>query len=633
MQRRSERLPVPNRKYQEASVEAPKIPKKMQANKDIKTKKKEKQEQQKKVLEKKKVNAAQKKNEKEKEEIANVIYTNKLLKQKRLEELYIPDDEISTKINKSLIKMKVLFDNEKLSYPDSLINGTQLLEVKPADYQQPKQILWSKFKAGEYHTADSNSDIKSISAKIKTFTNQFPSFQKYKDVEDMSWIINHHRELFHEMIEHITAISQTKSKLSPSSFKAFINVILRILRLGYNSKSTPLYVKYSMILEDVSKSIKDRESEQSLNDVEKTKFLEWKYVVLERNKFEKEFNDVKDIASKKDEAFKLNQSLILTSLYTLTPVLRREVASLYFTHKKPLDKRGDYVYFHPKGGVSLELYEVKKRHGYISIPLNYREEKTPTGISKFILKNQEHLANLLKESYELYKREPVFVNESQYRRGKIVAVKNASVCSRLGKIYSIYNVNVGASSLRSSYITYLNNLFIKKTGNVLTAREKDEIAEKYMRTTREQLDTAYAKIFRTTDVSEIALDAIALDDDNNEIQVKKENEINEEEEEIGYERNPLVTNLIKPVYERHLERINNAYRNSKPIEVKDDNGEVKITTEAREQKRVYYHIRDKFAISRQRILREYHSSTRLRKLTDKTIAKYNFTEEELTKAA
>ena len=634
MVRRTQRVPVPNKKYID-DYDKPQInkgKKKVQTN--IKTKKIEKKEKQKVILEKKKKKIIEKKqNKKQEGDDANIIYNTTQAKQQKLEELYIPKDDLTEQINKSLIKLKVYFKNTKVDFPNSLINGVHLLDVKPEDYKEPKKVLWSKFIKGEYHTKDSNSDIKGIAPKIKTIINQLPSFKVYKDEEDMTWIIIKHRLLFYEIVEHVV-----NNKLAPSTFKGFINVMMRIIRLGYNSKNTPIYIKYSIIQDDISVSIKSKETEQQLNDHEKTKYLEWKYVMLERNKLENEFNLIKNKVLSKNEAFKTNLDLILASLYTLTPVLRREIASLCFTDKKPKDKKGNYVYFNSNGRISLELYETKKKHGYISIPLNYREENDPSGISLFLLKNQQHLAILLQESFKLYPRKNIFVNVVQYNKGKEVAVTIASVANRLNKIYKKYSVNIGASALRSSFITYLNNLYIKKTGNVLTSKEKDEIAEKFMRTSRQQLDDAYNKIFRNSNVFEIPLDAILFDDDGNLIEKVNDIEHNDfennndddddDDDDIGYDREEHITKPIIPVYDRQLERVNKAYKESKQITIVDDNGKEKVTTEAREQKRLYYHKRDKFLLARQRILREYHGSKK-RNITKQTIEKYKFTEEEL----
>jgi hypothetical protein len=155
-----------------------------------------------------------------------------------------------------------------------------------------------------------------------------------------------------------------------------------------------------------------------------------------------------------------------------------------------------------------------------------------------------------------------------------------------------------------------------------------------MRTSRQQLDDAYNKIFRNSNVFEIPLDAILFDDDGNLIE--KVNDIehydfennDNNDDDIGYDREEHITKPIIPVYDRQLERVNKAYKESKQITIVDDNGKEKVTTEAREQKRLYYHKRDKFLLARQRILREYHGSKK-RNITKQTIEKYKFTEEEL----
>lgn len=97
-----------------------------------------------------------------------------------------------------------------------------------------------------------------------------------------------------------------------------------------------------------------------------------------------------------------------------------------------------------------------------------------------------------------------------------------------------------------------------------------------------------------------------------------------------YYKSDNIDTQDKSSYEKHLDRINNTYRNSREITVTDEYGKEKTTTEAREQKRLYYYKRNKYEMNRQRILREYHSS-RKRNLTKQTIDKYKFTTDELYK--
>ena len=53
--------------------------------------------------------------------------------------------------------------------------------------------LLSKLENGDYETASSKSD-KNISATINFFRNNLPSFKKYKTDDDISSVINQHRQ-------------------------------------------------------------------------------------------------------------------------------------------------------------------------------------------------------------------------------------------------------------------------------------------------------------------------------------------------------------------------------------------------------------------------------------------------------
>ena len=71
------------------------------------------------------------------------------------------------------------------------------------DYLKPiKQIpLLSRLEKGEYQTAGSKSD-KNISATIKFFLNNLPSFKQFKGTDDISWVINQDRLLIAEILQY-----------------------------------------------------------------------------------------------------------------------------------------------------------------------------------------------------------------------------------------------------------------------------------------------------------------------------------------------------------------------------------------------------------------------------------------------
>ena len=487
-----------------------------------------------------------------------------------MENLIIPKDEITENLKKELEKFKDL--------PDILKEDIMLLETKK--YKKPKEILLSLLKTGKYETADSKSD-KGYASKIRTFMNQLALFKKYKETDNVNWIIRRHRELVTELIKY-----NIEKKLSLSTFKTNITTILRILYLGYEDKNLELYKKFSKIQEELGKKLENKEKDNKLNENEQTRYLKWESIISIRNKIVKEY--------KESKRFDKNQDLILISLYTLTPPLRQEIGSLKFTEVEPTDKTIDYVYFQKNNNISLELYKEKKKHGYISIPLNYREEEEPSDLSKMILKTQIHLSKLLKESYENFKRENVFIDKLKYPKEE-VAIKSTS--QRLNKLFKDSGVNIGSSILRASYVTYINNLYTSKKTQ-LTSNEKDELAIKFMRTSKKQLEDAYNKILPIEDVKEVELEKIE------EVKNKK---------------------LVETTYEKHVKLMKENYQNSKKLIVEKD-GVERETTEAKEYKRLQWHKSDKEKINRQKILREYKQG---RKLKQETIDKYEFTAEEL----
>ena len=80
--------------------------------------------------------------------------------------------------------------------------GLPLLELK-SEYMKPiRNIpLLSRLANGDYQTDKSKSDYK-IVKDIKFFTNNLPSFKKYKNADDLSYIITNHRSLMLEMFEY-----------------------------------------------------------------------------------------------------------------------------------------------------------------------------------------------------------------------------------------------------------------------------------------------------------------------------------------------------------------------------------------------------------------------------------------------
>ena len=442
-------------------------------------------------------------------------YTSNKKNNKILLSLLEPRDKLNDKLKETILKSIEELKKENKRVPISYENGVILLDVK--EYEEGKEVLISKMRKNEYMDENRKDDIKTISL-LRTICNKLPSFKKYKEEDDVRYIIKNHRILINELMEH-------RMGKSLESLKGDLTLILRILKLSYGTKENELYIKYTTIQSDIRDVLNITVDDNKLTEREKGQYLEWNIIMKERYNIEENYKNIK----KKNTSYgyKINQDVVLISLYTLTPVLRREIAKFKFTISKP-SERGDWVYFHKDGKVSLELYEIKKKHNYISIPLNYREEGDDSKLSKELLKNQSKLSEILKDSYSNYKRINVFTDlKSDLLKEKGLT----SVSTRLVNMFKKYGISMGVNTLRKSYVSYRLSLYQH------SINERKYIAE-LMRTSVKYIDSNYNKIIPKREIKEE--DILLLEKKNEEKyevhkEKLKEKYKQEKEEEVEYE--------------------------------------------------------------------------------------------------
>ena len=372
---------------------------------------------------------------------------------------YTPDDDISRKY------FSIVEYYEKL--PASMIDGLGNLEVK--EPEPIKQIpSFRKLVNGDYQTATSKSD-KNISASIKFFVNNLPSFQQFKNNDNLDWVVTYHRLLTTELLEyslnHNSSIATVKSKF---------NAITRILRLAFKSKTPDLYEKFSRIVSDLGAYFEDDEFDNMLSPEEEHKFITWDIVIAKQKQLERQFYSIQNKHTKK--AYELNNDLLLLSLYSLIPPLRNEIKHLNFTIQRKRDN--DYIWLDTDGEILLDLNLEKKRHEAIYFSLT---------------KDAPELANIIRDSYSLYPREYVFTPKNTYPNLNKKA-SQASLDARLKALFAFTGKNVSVNSLRSSYVSYMVHQAMLK-GKLLSVKEKNKIAEK-MRSSRKYFDESYTKLFQ-----------------------------------------------------------------------------------------------------------------------------------------
>ena len=292
-----------------------------------------------------------------------------------------PDDDITERLDS--------LDYSKHSFTIGLQSGITNFELKNIDRIPLKQVLFSKFKNRGYETTKSKSDAEVYTDKIKKFMNQFPSFEKYKTEDDLSWIVRENRLLLCELLEY--AIPRD-NKLP--SIESELVAIMRVMFLALGTKQHPLYIKMQTILQEMRGNTLRAEGENTLNEAERKRggLIPWESVLERQNQLEERFDRIANKDSQ--EGYILNQDLLLLSLYCLIPPLRNEVKVLEFTTSK--QDAGNWIYMKDDGSVTLDLIEKKKKHNSVELKL------------------PDELQNILLESYSLYPRQYAFTDTLKY---------------------------------------------------------------------------------------------------------------------------------------------------------------------------------------------------------------------------
>jgi hypothetical protein len=365
-----------------------------------------------------------------------------------LKNFYIPLDNITKEI-----KTVLPLYNGRL--PESF-NKLPIIKLKK-EFLRPIKVIpsFKKLANGDYHNEKTKSDPQ-IASHIKFFINNFDPFRKYKDVDDLTYIINDYRLLILEILKYYS----TNPNISLKTIGIRINAILRIFYIAYQSKDYDIYNLISTLFIDLDTKHLNIEKNNVLSDKEKESYLDFKKILEKQQEL-----------LNKPKTYKNNQDLILLSLYTIGPILRNEPKSLEFTDKQ--ETKGNFIYF-KDNDIIMDLLDEKKKHKGI----------------KFNLSNDyKELAGILKESYDLYPRKYLFTEAYKINGDKATI---GSITKRLLRIFKDTGIKVGVSSIRSAYYTKLNDE--KK----LSLNDKDKIAME-MRTSQKQLDLFYNKIINDND--------------------------------------------------------------------------------------------------------------------------------------
>lgn len=382
---------------------------------------------------------------------------------------YIPNDKITDRFK------VVLDDFENLPasfyYKKDIKEsfGLPLLELKKGLTKPIKETpLLSKLINGDYQTEKSQSDYK-IVKDIKFFINNFPSFNKYKNTDDLSFIINDIRLLLLELFEYYK-----DKNASLKTLEGRLVGILRVFFIAFKNKQYFLYQKLSIMMLDLLFSHKQDEDKQELNRYEQERFIPFEIIIQYQKDLLEQY--------RLNPTYKNNQDLLLVSLYRYLPE-RDELKELKFSTTKKTDD--DYIYFDKDDDVILLLNKSKKKHKELHLNLS---------------EDFKELAEIIKESYKTFKRTNVFTDYNDSKK----SISIQGLYKRMINLFSFTGKRVGVSILRSSYLTY------QAENKRLSVADKKRLAV-LMRTRKDKIDEAYIKILPKEEKQEI-LNDISLPD-------------------------------------------------------------------------------------------------------------------------
>lgn len=307
------------------------------------------------------------------------------------------------------------------------------------------------------------------SKRIKSFVNNLEEFKKYKGVDNLDWLIENHNELLQSLISY-----NTDKKQSSSTLESNISAMMRVICIHYDGKDNDLYKTYQNILQVLIKQNKHNEGTNKLNPTEMKKggLIPFEVILKKQQSLQEAFNVlVQNQQTQSKNAFKLNQDLLLLSLYSLIPSARNDIKTLSFIENTPDENDTNNYIVMADGCISINYGGMKKKHTKLII----NDDELPCA-----------LKNIITQSYTLYPRQHLFTSIDEFPdMSNKVVISTLNV--RLGQLFKDTSYKVGVNMLRSSYITYVKN------SKNLSYNDMNNTA-RLMRTSRECMDRNYYKI-------------------------------------------------------------------------------------------------------------------------------------------
>lgn len=420
---------------------------------------------------------------------------------KNYKKLKIKKDSISERIkeiyDKNHWNLKEQFKKLKDHYKELGITGGIAWEndIQYLDYnRKPKgkkrsleKLIKGEYKSiGTYKKPNSLETEKAYGNRIKFFTRTFEEFKKFKDKDDLQWMIDNNRQLLLNVLEYHNEKEQTLSALN-RDLKAIIRVYRLLLGDGIENELKYKISALQIGITDLNNYADDLNKILSVE--EEKSFIPYEELLEICENLEKIYNErLKKLPSsiRKEgkrhpvELFQLHQLLLAVAINVWNYPSRSENYELTILKRKEDSyKKSNYVVITERE-CWLVYNEKKKGH----MPLKY--EIKSADISEL----NERLCKLLRYSIKTYNRPFLFVNSKSWQRNRNEKVSHKTVSIWVRNLITEEkegrDKNIGVNVFRSAFVSYYFPRLNNRGKNILRVK---------MRTSTDIILRSYLKIY------------------------------------------------------------------------------------------------------------------------------------------
>lgn len=363
------------------------------------------------------------------------------------------------------------------------VNGIQYLEFikKPAKPQ--KIISLKQFKEGKYkslHTYKKPNTVTtemSYASRIDFFTKEFQPFHKYKNVDNISWIVDNERQLMYNILYYHNNKANSISSVN-KDFKVMIRSIKLVL--GEHNELRYKWSALQIALTDLSNledDINKVGSDQELNT-----FVPYEQLLDICDKLDADYKSSvmglpKDGRLHSNAVFQKHQVLLAMVINVWNYPSRSENYSLRMIMNESQALKNENYLLLTNEYCELIYNQMLKDHKPIRYKIN----------SPVIAGLNKRLCYFLKYSFTTYPRPYLFINSTLWSNKRTEKVSHTTVSNW---IRNLTEKNIGIDTFRMAFVSYYFPKFNNQNKNILRVR---------MRTSTDIILRSYLKVYQNPD--------------------------------------------------------------------------------------------------------------------------------------